>query len=167
MKKLLVIMLITLLFSACEKPVAPTPVNENATKIELSQPGEKFDEMSNYEGCTYDFDADGNDEHILLMTDAKKDKDGEYMWDDSHHWILAVETEDGIYNLYDNYLHGMLSLNVGEVYDENDTPYPIIRLAISSSSGFSINEYKYTENSFMMETVYDTGYINELSIEKF
>lgn len=123
--------------------------------------------LNKYEGCAYDFDLDGVEDEVFLSTDAKKDEDGEYMWDDSHEWKLTVSTDKGKYILYDEYIHGNPELSLREYYNEDGSTYPILHLTISTGSSFEIREYKYDNGVFNESTIYNSGYINEISIEKY
>ena len=170
MKRIIIALVFVCSLCGCSKEVvntssqvSPSPHVKEIKKTEVSYENN----MNKYEGCSYDFDSDGDEEEVLLLTDAKKDETGEYMWDDSHHWQLVVNTTDGGYTLYDEYVHGMLELNLSEYYSEDGNTHPIVRLSISTGASFTIKEYRFDYNVFKETTAYDTGYINELLIEKY
>ena len=127
---------------------------------------EKYLKLNKYEDCSYDFDHDDVEETVTLYTSAEKDSHGDFMWDDSQDWILAVEGNNGNYTLYEEHARGQLELFVSEYY-EKDGERPAIRLMISTSAGFEIREYTYGNESFREETVYNAGDINELSVNKY
>lgn len=180
MKKICAVIAVMMMLSSCSGKSEPT-LNKtplpNTSAAEAPQDGVEvigikndsgeYDSMNKYSGCVYDINGDGAEEEILLLTSAKKDSDGEYVWDDSQSWALIVKTDDGVYPLFEEHAHGKLKLYVSERYDNNGDIRPIIRLEASSSSEFSIKEYSYNGEDFEKKVVYDAGVINELSTEEY
>lgn len=180
MKKICVLLAVMMMLSGCSGKNDPSPSSSptssaavteapksDAEVIKLQENKDEYDSMNKYSGCVYDINGDGAEEEILLLTSAKKDSDGEYIWDDSQNWALIVKTDDGIYPLYENHAHGKLKLYVSELYDNNGDIRPVIRLETSSSSEFSIKEFTYNGEGFEEKTAYDAGVINELSVEEY
>lgn len=179
MKKTVLALLIALSLCGCTSvqqasdPETSPAVTPNTTqagesaaperKIEISGDTSKYDAMTKYEDCVTDITGSGEDE-IALLTSAEKDPEGEFMWDDSQDWALTVKNGSGVYVLYDENTRGTPALNVSEYYDDGST---VIRLTLSSSSGFEIREYRYSDNAFSEKVAYSTGAINELSINKY
>ncbi len=152
---------------SAEPVVSPNVTEEKEYKIiEKEDNNEKYLKLNKYEDCSYDFDHDDVEETVTLYTSAEKDSHGDFMWDDSQDWILAVEGNNGNYTLYEEHARGQLELFVSEYY-EKDGERPAIRLMISTSAGFEIREYTYGNESFREETVYNAGDINELSVNKY
>ena len=177
MKKILLIIAVAAALSSCaadkNPPATATPVvSPNATEEAEYKTIEKTDnnsykDMNKYQDCFYDFDHDDVEESVTLYTSAQKDSDGEFMWDDSQNWILAVEGNNGNYILYDEHAHGKFEMFVSENYKKDGSTYPSVRLMISTSAGFEIKEYTYSDGSFKEQTVYNAGDLNELSVNQY
>lgn len=135
-------------------------------KIKESDNRSEYEAMTKYEDCVASVIGSGEDE-IILLTSAKKDSDGEFMWDDSQQWALAVKGDSNFYVLYDENIKGTPKLNVSECYDDGTEVTPVIRLTLSSSAGFEIREYRYQDKVFEEKVVYDMGAINELPVNKY
>lgn len=171
MKKILLLTALVLTFAGCtnnDMPTVSDPIEtpEPQTTIVLTTDTQEFDDMTLYEECEYDVTGTG-DETIELLTDAIKGEDNEFYWDDSHDWALIVKTNDGAYPLYHDHAHGELTLNMREFYEEDGNVVPVICLTISSSAGFEIREYRFSDNAFVENVVYKTGAINEIPVEKY
>jgi len=170
MKKIILLTAMLFCLCACEStdPPKPSATPENAVTIALSENTGEFENMNVYEDCEHDITKSGDEnEKISLLTSAKKDSDGHFMWDDIREWVLLVENEQGIYPLYNAKNHATLSMNVSEHYLENGETEDVIRLTISSSAGYEIREYTFSDGVFAEKIAYDTGAINELSINKY
>lgn len=171
MKKFLLLTALVLTFSGCADNNVPTGSNEIVTSapkttIALTADSGEFNSMTLYEDCEYDVTGT-IDESVALLTDAKKGEDNEFYWDDSHNWALLVKTKEGVYPLYHDHAHGELTLNMREFYEKDGSIVPVICLTISSSAGYEIREYRFSENVFIEEIVYSTGAINEIPVEKY
>lgn len=176
MKKLLLISLIFALLAGCNANKGPSQtavplmspnVEEREYKIiERDNNNEQYKSLNKFESCAYDFDHDDVEENITLYTSADKDESGQFMWDDSQDWVLAVEGNNGAYTLYENHERGVLELYVSEYYKEGGEE-PAIRLVISTSSCFEIREYTYRDGKYLEEIVYNAGDLNELSVNKY
>ena len=144
---------------------APTATQAARKTIGITDDNSKYADMTVYQDCEYDITGTGN-EKIELLTDAQKDSDGTFMWDDSHNWALIVKTDKGIYPLYSEYTHAQPSMNVSE-YSSSGKEIPVIRLSIPSSASFEIREYRFENNSFVEAVPYSTGAMNELPINQY
>lgn len=178
MKKLWLMIGLILCLSACKDAYAPSQtaspdplVTQTAAPEDKTIPLEKdegqFEFMTRVEDCIYPISGADEEDEIVLFTDAKKDDQGEFMWDDSQNWALVVISRDGIYPLYEAYQHGRLHMNMSEYYEDGDNPVPVIRLSISTSAGFEIREYRYTDKKFTEKKAFETGEINEISINSY
>lgn len=79
---------------------------------------------------------------ISMYTNADKDKDGNFMWDDGQYWKLIVHTDEGDYLLYDNYLQiGQLKFLV--YFEDEDLN---ICLFETSSSGLKLINYEFEKD---------------------
>jgi hypothetical protein len=177
MKKIFLIAAVILCLSGCNSVEAPkqteTPPAQTAAAdapqkktIKISADSAKYDAMNVVEDCIYDITGTG-EETIALLTDAEKDENGEFLWDDSQDWALVVKSSGGIYPLYDAHSHGKLSMNVSESYQEDGSTVPVIRLSISASAVFEIREYRWEDGEFTEKTAYSTGAINELTVNRY
>ncbi len=172
MKKVIALMILMMLCGCTSNgdvinnTASPTFSEENKEIIRAIEDNKEFETLSKVQWCEYDINMDGEDESISLLTDAKIDKKGHYMWDDSNSWCLVVKSKDGLYLLYDEHIHGDLDIHVSEYYNEDGTITPVIRLDVSSGAGFDITEYRFEGEGFSKKVVYTTGAINEISIEK-
>ena len=76
-----------------------------------------------------DITGDGEDDMITLYTSVQRDMSGELMWDDTQEWVLQAETAEGVYDLYDERIHGNAYMNVADFYNE-DGDIKVISLII-------------------------------------
>ena len=102
-----------------------------------------------------DVDGDDEDDKIVLYTSAKRDKNGDLMWDDTHEWILCVETKNGVYELYDERIHGNAYMSVSDHYNDNNEE-KVISLYVSANAVNEIREYRFLENTFSETIAYTT-----------
>ncbi len=178
MKKLFLIALTLLCLAGCTNEEKPTIVESPSPLATYEQEPDKtigivkddgwYENLNVYEDCEHNFTHSGDsEERVVLVTSAQKDEDGFFMWDDSQHWALYVENDEGIYPLYDSSIHGRLSMNVSEHYLENGEIEDVIRLTISQSAGFEIREYRFSDGVFHESVAYTAGAINELSVNRY
>lgn len=172
MKKLFLCLFFIICLTGCNSS-KPTSVSvdtipsatQEARKIVFTKDTDKYNSMNLYQDCEYSITG-AEDEKIELLTDAARDDNNDFLWDDSQTWVLIVKNKDGIYPLYSEYSHAMPSVNVSEYYIQNET-IPVIRLLIPSGASFEIREYRFDDNSFTEEIPYSTGAINELPINQY
>lgn len=169
MKKLCILIMVTMILSGCTTGKRNEIENfENSPKIiKAEEDLGKYDFLTRYAGCEYDITDDGVEEEFLLLTSAKKDDSGEYMWDDSQEWALIVKSDMGTYTLFNEYMRGKIDFYLSERYESDGSISPVIRLEVSSGSEFFIKEYTYNNDAFEEKMVYNSGAINEISIEKY
>ena len=140
-----------------ETPV-PTETAESAKKTKsikiVSSPKDvgKWEPMGKY---TADVNDDGEDDIITLYTSAQRDNRGEMMWDDTQEWVLRVETADGVYDLYDERIHGYAYLSVSDAYNK-DKDQKLISLYISGNSFREVRDYMYDSDKFTETVAYST-----------
>lgn len=175
MKKNLAILMSILILglSGCGKSIEPannpqpTPAESGEKEVIKHEIGVEVDT----EGCnevgefSYDFDGDGEDDSLKLFTSAEF-VDGELHGDDRNRWVVAVETMEGTYKLYDNYIQlGNVEVEVGEFYNE-DTDRAVI-MTITSNAGKSITHFVYRDDVFIEESVYSTDYYSQNGVSIF
>jgi len=137
-------------------------------KIEASTlPANVLDwtEVSRYTG---DVDGDGANENVVLVTEAKKDKNGEFLWNDGQDWAVFVEDTNGVYILLDKFVQaGSVYFDVSDYY-MNDGAQPKILITETTGAGLVLKTYTYseTENGYVEETIYDTGAVTEAGINR-
>ena len=108
-----------------------------------------YNTVSQYE---YDFDSDGKLDTLSILTTAQV-VDGQVIADDGQNWMVTVNTQNGVYMLYDQYLQiGSIQLDIGELYDKETTN--VIILTQTSGAEKSIIQYTYESGTFNEELVY-------------
>lgn len=175
MKKIFAIFISVLILglSGCGKtaePVnnpEPTPPESGEKEVIKHEIGAEAD----IEGCSeasefsYDFDGDGEEDLLKLFTSAEI-IDGELHGDDRNRWVVTVETVEGTYKLYDNYIQlGEVDVEIGEFYNE-DIDRAVI-MTITSNAGKSITHFIYHDDVFIEETVYSTDYYSQNGVSIF
>ena len=114
---------------------------------------------------TQDVTGDGEDDIITLYTSAQRDARGEMMWDDTQEWVLRVETAEGVYDLYDERIHGYVYMSVSDVYDK-DEDKKLISLYIDGNSFREVRDYMYSENKFTETVAYSTDDLSSEGISE-
>lgn len=167
MKKLWLIAALMLALTGCNagEPVQTENPSE-AEKAEIIEIDTEYQmkTLSKYEEAVYDFDGDGNDDNILLLTSMKKEGNV-FMADDRNQWHLAVITSKGTYPLFDGATSGKLDMSLYVTEDEKSEP--VIRLTSKTTSSYDIFEYRYDNGNFVKNNVYTSGVINEMPVTKY
>lgn len=156
-KKLAVLVTLACIIGGCaprENPEPPkTDIPEDVICHDIS---ETFDDNNSkvFAESTFDFDNDDKEDTIKLITSATME-DGEFLNDDGHHWKMTVETAEGTYLLYDEYIQlGDAEIDLGEIY--NEEPEKLIILTLTTGAGKSIIHYTFRDGAFYEELVYTT-----------
>lgn len=163
-KKLAVLALMTCMIGGCAPTEAPEPPEtdptENIIRHKIGETSDTYNSQSNiYAESTFDFDSDFNEDTIKLVTSAEAEN-GELLNDDGHHWKLIVETAEGTYLLYDEYIQlGEAEIDIGELYNEETEK--LIILTLTTGAGKSIIHYTYRDGAFYEELVYSTDNYSE------
>lgn len=106
-----------------------------------------------------DLNGDGEDEKVVLYTDAQKNG-GELVLNDGNSWSFVVfdQKNNLYYNLFDEYVQlGNVYFQVAD-FIKKDNAEPAVLLYKMSGSGIEI--FKYTsngKNGFFKEVIYDTS----------
>lgn len=108
---------------------------------------------------------DEKEDKITLYTSAMRDKRGNMMWDDTQNWVLQVETEDGVYDLYDERIHGFCYVNVSDYYHDQ-TSEIVISLYIESNAFNEVRVYRVAKGEFIETIEYSTNEIASEGISK-
>ena len=77
------------------------------------------------------------------------------MWDDTQEWIVQVETDDGVYELYKSKVHGNVYMNVSDFYTDNGDK-KVVTVFVTTNASNEVREYIYEDNSFVEHFVYTT-----------
>ncbi len=159
MKKFAILLLLASVISACtpqnvpETPDTPDVPAPEAIRHELLDELDAS-EYNVFSENMFDFDSDGEDDTVTLWTNAEV-VDGEFMYDDGQHWKLTVETANGFFDLYDEYVQlGAAEIDIGEFY--NEKPEAVIILTLTTGAGKSITHYVFKDGVFLEEQAYST-----------
>lgn len=123
----------------------------------------KWEPLGRY---SVDMTGDGEDDTITLYTSAQRDMKGEIMWDDTQEWVLRAETAEGVYELYNERIHGNAYMNVADFYNK-DEDSKVISLIIAGNSFNEIREYSFNGKEFEEKIAYSTDDIAEEGINSF
>jgi len=118
--------------------------------------------LASYE---YDINEDKVEETIALYTSAKKNSNGEILWDDGQNWILVVQQEDKDYELYNNYLQ-LGTINFAVFTAEDGFHITIVEDTVISPT---VVDYIFNkEESFFIPSMYSDSLknVNTLYISK-
>lgn len=138
-----------------QTPKALTDEEETAEPVEAKSETSAAEGWETVREYTADMDADGADDVISLYTSAMRE-DGEFMWDDSHSWLLEIKTGDGkYYPLYktDN-SHGSVYFSVGEEY--GDKVVPLVYMYRASGAGTALEKFTFENGGYIKRTLYDS-----------
>ncbi len=175
-KKLALLAVMACILTACTPADIPeAPPAENPPPVEAPAPEKKLirhdigkaSDTYNldfyvYSKAEFDFDRDGIDDTVRLLTSATVEN-GELLGDDGNEWQLVVETENGAFLLYDSYIQlGSAEIDIGEIYFEN--PEGLIILTLTTGASKSITHYTFRDGAFYEELVYTTDGLSEYGI---
>lgn len=174
-KLLLVLLLVVLSFSGCNKntDVPENPVTEQGieNKAEIIKATEiSADVLGWNEVCSYtgDLDGDGADEKITLVTSAERDRDGKFLWNDGQNWALYIDDREEAYLLFNQYLSaGYPYFEVSDYYMKDGAERQI-KLIVSSGASFSVSNYGFSkaDGGYVKTVVYDTSNVTEGGINR-
>ena len=178
MKKVLSLLMVAgiLLVSGCEKvsnllipeetgeetiatqttePVkTPDPEEDPQTKIPISQMINMTNDWELLGDYNFEITKKGQKDRIVLGTSAKA-KNGEFMWDDSQYWTVAVISEDGAYNLFSERIQGRVYMEVNEGFVKGIVT-PVITVYIFSGNDRQIRNYIFDGECFIESQEYTT-----------
>ncbi len=178
MKKILSLIMVVgiLLVSGCEKvsdllvpeenvdetmveqtmePIAtPDPESDPQTKIPLSQMINMTNDWELLGDYNFEITKKGKKDRIVLGTSAEA-KNGEFMWDDSQYWTVAVISEDGAYNLFSERIQGRVYMEVNEGFIKGIVT-PVITVYIFSGNDREIRNYTFDGECFIESQEYTT-----------
>ena len=97
------------------------------------------------------------DAKVSLLAEVDEYKEGEYAWDDGQNWMLLLESSQGEFLLFDEYIQlGRLEVYLINDYNTNNSYLTTIQ---DMDSGIIIREYKYDaeNNKFIEYTAFKYG----------
>lgn len=137
------------------EPIAtPDPEEEPQTKIPLSQMINMTNDWELLGDYSFEITKKGKKDRIVLGTSAEA-KSGEFMWDDSQYWTVAVISEDGAYNLFSERIQGRVYMEVNEAFIKGIVT-PVITVYIFSGNDREIRNYIFDGESFIESQEYTT-----------
>lgn len=135
--------------SESPKPTeAVKKINTTASPKDTSD----FEPMGRYET---DITGDGSEDLITLYTSAERSENGEMLWDDTQEWLLSAETENGVYELYSERIHGFAYMNVADFYKETGDE-KVVSVYIAGNAVNELREYSFSDNAFNENIAYST-----------
>ena len=139
-----------------KETISETEIDNRKLTIVGNNPS--YEDIDKFEPLAQFFEdiiKDGNSDKITLYTSAGRDMKGEMMWDDSQVWILRIETENGIHDLYNERISGYAYMNVSDYYNGGESE-KVISLYIFANTFNEIREYRFDGENFVEEIVYST-----------
>ena len=137
------------------KPTAtPSPEVDPQTKIPISQMLMMTNEWELIGDYDFEITKKGKKDRIVLGTSAEA-KNGEFMWDDSQYWTVAVISEDGAYNLFSERIQGRVYMEVNEGFIKGVVT-PVITVYIFSGNDREIRNYTFDGEYFIESQEYTT-----------
>lgn len=133
---------------------APVPVNPSsavsppsppaAKPLQLIQGQKNIPESNGWTElakAAADFDGDGAEETLAVLTAAQRDYRGQIMWDDGQEWLIAVLDNEMIYSLFQGYVQ------LGNIYPliafHGGRQYPSVFLLTVTGTGISLREFVF------------------------
>lgn len=138
-----------------EPPAETVNAVKEIKKIDVNSAPKDVGDWEPLGRYSIDITGDGEDDMITLYTSAQRDMSGEIMWDDTQEWVLQAETAEGVYDLYDERIHGNAYMNIADFYNE-DGDIKVISLIIAGNSFNEIREYSYNGKEFEEKIAYST-----------
>ncbi|MBR5808822.1 MAG: hypothetical protein IKY39_01775 [Clostridia bacterium] len=137
------------------KPIiTPEPEEEPQTKIPISQMIQMTNDWELLGDYNFEITKKGKKDRIVLGTSAQA-KNGEFMWDDSQYWTVAVISEDGAYNLFSQRMQGRVYMEVNEGF-VSGVVTPVITVYIFSGNDREIRNYTFDGEYFIESQEYTT-----------
>ena len=149
-----------------EPVITPIPTVEPTEapkeKIQLSQILKMKETWTTLSYTQCDIRKKGTKDRIVLATSAKTEK-GEIMWDDSQDWTLAVVTDNGVYNLYSEFISGRLYFEVNDYYLQG-IETQAVTLYIFDGAKREIRNYIFEDDGFVENVLFTTDDVSTAGI---
>lgn len=137
-----------------EPIAAQKPEEDPQTKIPISQMLQMTNDWELLGDYNFEITKKGKKDRIVLGTSAEA-KNGEFMWDDSQYWTVAVISEDGAYNLFSERIQGRVYMEVNEGFIKGVVT-PVITVYIFSGNDREIRNYTFDGEYFIESQEYTT-----------
>lgn len=144
----------TIATQTMEPMQTPDPESDPQTKIPLSQMINMTNDWELLGDYSFEITKKGKKDRIVLGTSAEA-KNGEFMWDDSQYWTVAVISEDGAYNLFSERIQGRVYMEVNEGFIKGIVT-PVITVYIFSGNDREIRNYIFDGECFIESQEYTT-----------
>lgn len=132
----------------------PDSEDDPQTKIPLSQMIQMTNDWEFLGDYNFEITKKGKKDRIVLATSAQA-RNGEFMWDDSQYWTVAVISEDGAYNLFSERMQGRVYMEVNEGFVKGIVT-PVITVYIFSGNDREIRNYTFDGEYFIENQEYTT-----------
>lgn len=128
-----------------------------STKIPASDNPIGSGEWTIIEAYNYDFNKDGNDDLVQMLTSAVVDDNNIIMWDDGQYFVLTVTIGDKIYTLINEYIQ--IGRAYFSIFDDSE---PGIIVTVSSFAGLKMSKCTYNSEEELFEAIIllETGDLN-------
>lgn len=165
-KLLIIFFALALALTGCqakEKDLSSEPQENNSdSKVVAAVENDPREDnkWSKLSEISLDFDSDGKEENLELLTMAQRDEQGNIMWDDGQKWLLMVQDDNRFYPLLSEYVQlGSVYFNVSDYGEEAIRKITVI---VSTTANFKMTNYVYDENKqgYREEPVYNSQDIN-------
>ena len=137
-----------------ETPLPTEEPEEPKTTIPLTQTLKMTNDWTIMGDFDYSITKQGKKDRIVLATSAKS-KNGNMMWDDSQFWTLAVISEDGAYNLFNERMQGYVYAEVNETFIRGMAT-TVITAYIFSGNDREVRNYIFEDDMFVEYKEYST-----------
>ena len=144
----------TVVTQTMEPTATPSPEDDPQTKIPISQMLQMTNDWELLGDYSFEITKKGKKDRIVLGTSAEA-KNGEFMWDDSQYWTVAVISEDGAYNLFSERIQGRVYMEVNEGFIKGVVT-PVITVYIFSGNDREIRNYTFDGEYFIESQEYTT-----------
>ena len=129
-------------------------MEEPKTTIHISQTLKMTNDWTIIGDYDYSITKKGVKDRIVLATSASS-RNGEMMWDDSQYWTLAVISEEGAYNLFNQRMQGYVYVELNEAFVKGLST-PVITAYIFSGNDREIRNYVFEDGIFVEYLEYST-----------
>lgn len=142
-----------------EETVEENTSSEGTTIINPQQP-ENLSAYNKYKSIDLEFFPEYGINEIAIYTDAQRDENGDFLWDDGNEFVLVAHGENGDYPLYNKRVQiGSIVVNVFTADD-----VLTVTLLEYETAGISFRTYELIDNNFVETVEYKgEGNINMLS----
>ena len=144
----------TVVSQTMEPTATPSPEDDPQTKIPISQMLQMTNDWELLGDYSFEITKKGKKDRIVLGTSAEA-KNGEFLWDDSQYWTVAVISEEGAYNLFSERMQGRVYMEVNEGFVKGVVT-PVITVYIFSGNDREIRNYIFDGEYFIESQEYTT-----------